>query len=98
MRRPKLSKEASEDLRGIRRYLEGNAGKSVARYVLQSLRDAIRLLGERPGIGHSREDLTDEPLKFWPVFSYLIIYDPAPRPIEIVRVVHGNRDVEQMLQ
>ncbi len=45
----------------------------------------------------TRPDLTDEPARFWPVFSDLIVYDPAPRPIHIIRVLHGPRDLANML-
>jgi len=38
------------------------------------------------------------PVKFWPVFSYLIIYDPATRPIGIARVLHASRDLGTMLR
>jgi hypothetical protein len=34
-----------------------------------------------------RRDLTSLPVKFWSVFSYLIVYDPAAGPIAIVRVL-----------
>jgi plasmid stabilization system protein ParE len=36
-------------------------------------------------------------VRFWAVFSYLIVYDPAKKPIEIVRVLHGKRDVKEIL-
>jgi hypothetical protein len=32
----------------------------------------IRLLAEHPEIGHRREDLTDLPVKFWPVATRLM--------------------------
>jgi antitoxin ParD1/3/4/toxin ParE1/3/4 len=48
-------------------------------------------------VGHVREDLTDEPVKFWPVNSYLIVYDPTARPVEIARVIHGHREVSAIL-
>jgi antitoxin ParD1/3/4 len=50
-----------------------------------------------PGQGHTRKDLTDLPVLFWPVGSYLIVYDPEKRPLEILRVLHGARDVETIL-
>ena len=96
-RRYILSKPAERDLDQIKAYLVKEAGIAIARKVLRDLRMGMQLLGTRPGAGHSREDLTDELLKFWPVYSYLIIYDPARKPIEIVRVVHGARDVETLL-
>jgi plasmid stabilization system protein ParE len=49
------------------------------------------------GKGHIREDITDLPVRFWPVGSYLIVYDAGKRPIEILRVLHGARDVESIL-
>jgi toxin ParE1/3/4 len=64
---------------------------------LQEIRAAFRLLASRPEAGHLRQDLTPLPVKFWPVFSYLIVYDPAARPLGIVRVLHGRRDVEAIL-
>jgi len=44
------------------------------------------------------KDLTDRPLKFWSVYSYLVVYDPASRPLTIVAVLHGARDVELLLK
>jgi toxin ParE1/3/4 len=92
-----LSPEAKHDLRDIRGYLLGRGGKRLARYVLQEVAAAFRLLASRPEAGHLREDLTPLPVKFWSVFSYLIVYDPAVRPIAIVRVLYGTRDVQDIL-
>jgi toxin ParE1/3/4 len=92
-----LSPEAKDDLREIREYLVSRGGRRLARYVLQEIRAAFRLLASRPEAGHLRQDLTPLPVKFWPVFSYLIVYDPAARPLDIVRVLHGRRDVEAIL-
>jgi len=59
---------------------------------------AFAMLGAMPEMGHSRQDLTDRPLKFWNVFSYLIVYEPSTNPPTIVAVLHGARDVEQVLK
>lgn len=50
-----------------------------------------------PEMGHWREDLSSEPLRFWQVYSYLIIYRPEPRPVQILRVLHALRDVRSLL-
>jgi plasmid stabilization system protein ParE len=92
-----VSPEAREDLREIRDYLVSQGGRRLARYVLQEIAAAFRLLVLHPDIGHFRQDLTSLPVKFWSVFSYLIVYDPAARPVAIVRVLHGRRDVETIL-
>ena len=66
--------------------------------VYDTLEEAFELLAENPGIGHTRQDLTDRPLRFWSVFSYLVVYDPSSRPLSIVAVLHGARDVELLLK
>ena len=45
-----------------------------------------------------RRDLTSKPVRFWPIYSYLIIYDPATQPLEIVRILSGYRDVASLLK
>jgi len=97
VRRYSLSPEAQQDLHDIKKYLLKKAGLSVARYVLSELRRAMEFLAVTPGAGHSREDLANEYVKFWPVFSYLIVYKPETRPLEIVRVLHARRDITTLL-
>ena len=66
--------------------------------VALALEDAFVLLASRPGIGHSRDDLKERPLKFWSVYSYLVVYDPASDPLTIVAVLHAARDVAHILK
>jgi len=58
----------------------------------------MAFLAGSPGAGHLRPDLTDENVKFFPVYSYLIVYRPATKPLQIVSVLHGHRDVGQILR
>lgn len=67
-----LSPEAAADLREIVDYVAAeNAGAAMR--VLAEIRKGMERLAETPGLGHVREDLTSEPLRFWPVLRYLII-------------------------
>ena len=93
-----LSPEAQQDITDIRAFYMKEAGARVARYVLAEINRAFRFLAATPGAGHSRADLTDEPVKFWTMFSYLIVYDAAMQPIGIARVLHGSRDLAAMFQ
>lgn len=93
-----LSPEAQRDIEQIRDYYVDEAGVQVARHVLGQITKALRFLGETPGAGHRRIDLTDEDVRFWPVLSYLIAYDPAMRPIGIARILHTARDLETLLR
>jgi antitoxin ParD1/3/4/toxin ParE1/3/4 len=95
-RRFLLTPAARSDLIEIDEYLRQESTQAATR-VLARLRNAMRRLAERPGMGHLREDLADEKLRFWPVYSYLIIYRADVRPIQVVRVLHGSRDVRSLL-
>lgn len=93
MKHYNLTDEAKQDLIDIKAYLTQEGGVNTSRYVLKRIRTAINFLSRNPGAGHLREDLTSANLKFWPVFSYLIIYRADLRPIGIVRVIHGSRNI-----
>ena len=95
MKRFRLSPEAARDIRESWVYVAEDSIPSARRLRLQIF-DACQRLADHPGIGHSRPGLTEKPLLFWPVGSYLIIYKPT-RPIEIVRVVHGARDIPSLV-
>lgn len=97
-RRYLLSEPAAHDLDLINSYLVEQAGVAVARHVLREIRSAVQFLAANPGVGHLRDDVTDQPVKFWPVFSYLVIYNPSSRPLEILRVLHASRDVVAILE
>jgi antitoxin ParD1/3/4 len=64
-----------------------------------ALYDACQRVAERPDLGHWRRDLTDKPVRFFPVRgTYLIVYDPASEPLEIIRILHGARDIPAQLE
>jgi antitoxin ParD1/3/4/toxin ParE1/3/4 len=49
-------------------------------------------------MGHTRADLTVRRLKFWSLYSYLVVYDPASTPLTVIAVLHGARDVGHLLK
>jgi toxin ParE1/3/4 len=91
-----LSPQARDDLSDLRDYIAQD-DPAAARRVLNEVREAMRRLAQMPELGHVREDLADEALRFWPVRSYLIIYRPETKPVQIVRVLSGYRDISQLL-
>jgi plasmid stabilization system protein ParE len=93
-----LTADAEQDLDVIKAYLLGQGGTSLVRHVFNRLQQAMEFLGRMPGAGHLREDLTGENVKFWQEFSYLIVYNPAPRPVHIIRVLHSSQDVAAILE
>jgi plasmid stabilization system protein ParE len=92
-----FTEEAETQLLEILDHL-ADESESAAVRVRDAVYDAVGKLAESPGIGHTREDLTSRPLKFWSVYSYLVVYDPESRPLTIIAVLHGARDVEKLLK
>ncbi|HME11002.1 MAG TPA: type II toxin-antitoxin system RelE/ParE family toxin [Bryobacteraceae bacterium] len=65
-----LSPGAEDDIWSIWQYLTQEAGLAVANRVEATLFAKMEFLAKTPGIGHWRRDLTDEPVKFFSVYSY----------------------------
>jgi antitoxin ParD1/3/4/toxin ParE1/3/4 len=97
-RRYLLAPEAALDLVEIWRYIKKQSSVEMADRVESVIRDRIVFLAANPEAGHWRKNLTDEAVKFFPVYSYLIVYRPETTPLQIVSVLHPRRDVEQLLQ
>ena len=92
----RLSPEAARDIEEIWEYIARDSVRAASR-MRQELLAACRRLAQSPRIGHRRQDLTDKPVLFWSVYSYLIIYNPVTKPLEIVRVLHGAQDLPRVL-
>jgi toxin ParE1/3/4 len=97
-RRYVLAPEAALDLVQIWRYIQKQSSLEMADRVEAVIRDRFAFLAENPGAGHWRKNLTEEVVKFFPVYSYLIVYRPETTPLQIVSILHGRRDVERLLK
>jgi len=98
MRHVVLGKDADLDLDEIWEYIAADDVDAADRWI-GKLFDAFESLGNSPGMGHTRKDLTDYPVLFWPVGNYLIIYRVVSKssPVEIVAVTHGSRDIPSFM-
>jgi toxin ParE1/3/4 len=93
-----LAPDAALDLVQIWRYIKRQSSVTVADRVESVIRDRIVFLAKSPGAGHWSKHLTDKAVKFFPVYSYLIVYRPETKPLQVVSILHGHRDVEQILK
>jgi plasmid stabilization system protein ParE len=92
-----LSPEAFEDLQLIWDFIAADNVRSADR-VLDELFDTFEKLAQWPRQGHTRTDLTDRDVRFWPVGSYLVVYRENDAPLQIVAVLHGARDVPTIIR
>jgi toxin ParE1/3/4 len=79
---------------------EGSLG--TARRFLSQAEATFQRLASQPGIGarFDPENAHLATLRFFPVSrfkKYLVFYRPAPGGIEILRVLHGARDLQGIL-
>src|SRR5579863_9840203 len=57
----------------------------------------LQALARRPGIGRSRPGLATD-LRSFVVGDYVIFYVPLSKGVDVVRVLHGARDLEAVLR
>ena|SRR5271157_1567181 len=93
-----LAPQAAADLAEIWRYIKEQSSVAMADRVELAILEKFAFLAQTPEAGHHRSNLTDENVKFFPVYSYLIVYRPETKPLQVVSILHGRRDVEQVLK
>jgi toxin ParE1/3/4 len=65
---------------------------AAADRLLDTFEEKLRLLAGNPQMGPARPDIAPE-LRYLPVGNYLFLYRLIDGGIELVRVVHGARDL-----
>jgi toxin ParE1/3/4 len=94
-----LTPSASRDVDGILEYVLEHNGPNRALLVHCKLYEGFSKVGAQPAfLGHQRDDLADESLRVVKVFSYLIIFRPDMKPVQIIRVIHGARDLPRAFE
>ena len=92
-----LSPEADADLFSIWSYLAKQVSVATADRIDQELYATFESLGQTPGQGRCRSDLTREAVLFFAVYQFLIFYRVS-NPLQIVAVLHGRRNVARILK
>jgi antitoxin ParD1/3/4 len=90
-----VSPEANSDIIAIWRWIAKDS-VDLADRVDTELHDVFEALARMPRLGHRREDLTSRPVLFYPLYSYLIVYQADVDPMRIMAVLRGTRDVKRM--
>src|SRR6266404_3454238 len=90
-RRFVLAPEAALDLVQIWRYIKKQSSVEMADHVESVIRERLAFLAANPGAGHWRKNLTEQAVKFFPVYSYLIVDRPETTPLQVVSVSSPNR-------
>jgi plasmid stabilization system protein ParE len=92
--------QAVEDLDAIWWFIVQD-NRDAADRVESEIIATCRRLAKHPLMGTKRQDITPLPVRFWTVAkyaNYVIVYRPDTVPLEIVAVLHGQRDLKEMLK
>jgi toxin ParE1/3/4 len=65
--------------------------------LLRAFDEKVVLLSDFPGAGQARPELRPR-LRSFPVKDYLIFYRPIRGGIELIRVLHGARDLRKIFR
>lgn len=102
-RRLRILPQARHDLDSETIYLSEQADVDTAQRFFEAAQDSFRDLLNMPGVGKVR--LTDNPrlegIRQWTVSGfekYLIFYFSRPIGVDIIRVIHGARDIDRILE
>jgi toxin ParE1/3/4 len=87
---------AVEDLIGIWSFIDKHSTEAADR-MLDCIEAAYERLGDFPEGGRRRDDLLSG-LRSLPVGRYIIFYRRTEDGIEVVRVLHGARDLPRLFE
>lgn len=91
----RLRPEAEADIENIALYIAED-NPSAARRWFEDIYRCCRNLGDMPGMGVARPDVRPG-LRMFPMGKYLILYREIEGDAEIVRVIHGARQWQELL-
>ena len=94
MRQPAFTDEAAKDLNDVHDYI-GRDSPSAAGSFVQMIEERCNTLAENPSLGPSRPEVGRD-IRSFPAGNYVIFYCPTEEGIDVVRVVHGARDIATM--
>ena len=92
--------QATADLDAIWWFIAEHS-RDAADRVEDEIIATCRRLARYPLMGTKREDLTPLPVRFWTVTAYpnyVVIYRPDTVPLQVIGVLHGKRDLKDILE
>jgi len=87
---------AQDDIADIWTFI-ADASTTRADAFIEMLDQKFRMIAENPGLGRARDELA-KGLRSFPAGRYVIFYSDLVDGIEIVRVLHGARDLDTIFR
>jgi toxin ParE1/3/4 len=90
------SEQAEQDLEEILDYLDGQSTQAADRFA-RKLKEGCQLHAVYRQIGASAEEFAPN-LRYFTVWNYAVFYRPITDGIEIIRIIHGARDLPRFFE
>lgn len=87
----RIRPRARADLLDIWKYIAAE-NEAAATRVIARINDIFDMLGAQPEAGRRRPELSEK-LRSFPVATHVVFYEIGTSSVEIVRVLHGHRDI-----
>jgi toxin ParE1/3/4 len=91
-----LRPKALADLTEIWVYI-AQGSERQADALIDRLDQTFGELSRHPRMGRQRPELLAN-LRSFPVGRYIVFYLPCPRAIDVIRVLHGSRDLKSLIE
>ena len=88
--------KAADDFAEIWAYIAEDSPREADSFA-SLIQKELRMLSRQPRMGRERPELLAD-LRSFPVGRYVIFYLPRSRGIEVVRVLHGARDLKPLFE
>ena len=85
---------ARQDLQNIKDHISLDKPKTGTHY-MRHLKQKLDVLAQSPTLGVQRKEYCG--LNKFPVENYLIFYRITASGIEVIRILHGSRDIQSIL-
>jgi plasmid stabilization system protein ParE len=96
-----LLEEAIKDIEAIYRYIRKSGKKMAAKDMITTIREACDSLSENPERGHIPDELSQiGQFEYRQIIAkkYRIIYQLAKPNIFVFGIIHGNRNIGEVLR
>ena len=91
-----LAELARTDLKAIWSYF-AEFNRNSADKFMRTLAKKFQMLADNPKLGRAQDDLLIN-LRSFPYKNYTILYFPDENGVEIYRVLHGARNIEDLFE
>ena len=91
---------ALNDLGDIWEYIAEDSVR-IANRVESAILSACYSLARHPMLGSKRSEITPLPVRVWTVTrspNFIVVYRPETKPLQVVAVLHGMRDIKTLLE